>query len=130
MRRPACRRAWQAAGFLFIALVAWLSLTPQPVDAGRLGSVKIGHFVAYGWLMLWFSQLHAAARARIALAAGFALLGVALEYAQSLTGYRSFAYADMRDNALGVLAGAGLAFTPLGRTLAALEARLARRGAR
>lgn len=130
MRPAACRRGWQAAGFAFIALVTWLSLTPQPVDAGRLGEVKIGHFLAYGWLMLWFSQLDASVRARIRLAAGLMLLGVALEYAQSLTGYRSFAYADMRDNALGVLLGGALAFTPLGRTLAMLEARFARRGRR
>lgn len=130
MTRAACRRGWRAAGFAFIALVAWLSLTPQPVDAGRLGEVKIGHFVAYGWLMLWFSQLHASALARIAMAAGFIVLGVALEYAQSLTGYRSFAYADMRDNALGVFMGAALAFTPLGRVLSTLEARLAPPGTR
>lgn len=127
LRYPA---GWLAAGAAFVALVAWLSLTPEPPDAGRMGEVKIGHVAAYAWLMLWFAQLWESPRARIAIGLALALLGVGLEYAQSLTGYRTFAYADMRDNALGVAAGGLLVLTPLGRVIGAVDAAMARRAAR
>ena len=61
---------------------------------------------------------------RAAWAMGFALMGVALEYAQGMTGYRSFAYTDMRDNALGAGMGLALSWTPLGNILAAVERRV------
>ncbi len=108
------RKAWFATGIAFIALVIWLSLTPSPIIIDSVDGIKTGHFMAYSWLMLWFAQLYRSARARIAWAIGFVLMGVALEYAQAATGYRDFAYSDMRDNAYGVLAGSILALTPLG----------------
>ena len=101
------RKLWLAIGFGLIALVIYLSLTPEPVDAGSVAEVKVGHFVAYAVLMLWFAQLYRSWRARLALAAAFALLGVGLELAQGLTSYRSFAYSDMVDNAIGVAVGLG-----------------------
>lgn len=124
------RRAWIAAGIAGLLLVVYLSLAPDSVDAGRMGQVKVGHFIAYGWLMLWFSQLHEGWRPRLLAALAFVLLGIALEYGQLVTGYRTFAYADMRDNALGVLTGAVLAFTPLGNTLGRVDNYLAVRRAR
>ena len=59
----------------------------------------------------------------MALIKGFSLMGVALEYAQGMTGYRSFAYGDMRDNLLGAGIGLALSWTPLGNVLAAVENR-------
>jgi hypothetical protein len=111
------RKAWLLLGFGFVALVVYLSLTPNPIDTGRLGEIKIGHFIAYAWLVLWFSQLVETMIARWRIWAAFALLGVLLEYVQAETGYRGFAYEDMRDNALGAAAGLALAFTPLGAVL-------------
>lgn len=130
MRPLRYRPWWTAVGFATVALVVYLSLTPDPVDAGRMGEVKTGHFIAYGWLGLWFFQLCRSAGSRIAAALSLVVLGVALEYAQLLTGYRTFAFVDMRDNALGVIAGAALAFTPLGRMIAIMDEHLARRIAR
>jgi hypothetical protein len=57
------------------------------------------------------------------------LVGVVLEFAQRVTGYRSFAYGDMVDNALGVAAGLALGLTPLNRMLLAVEAIYLRRAA-
>ena len=88
---------------------------------GRIEGVNGGQLVAYGWLMLWFSQVYRSISARAAIAIGFALMGVALEYSQGMTGYRTFAYSDMRDNVLGVGMGFALGWTRLGNLLAAVE---------
>jgi len=118
-------RLWLAIGAGLVALVVWLSLTPDPIDiGGKVEGVNSGHFVAYLVLMLWFGQLLRPLRAKLVAAALFVLMGVALEYVQDLTPFhRTFAYTDMRDDAFGVAAGLALGFTALGRSLAWLEAR-------
>jgi len=86
----------------------------------------VGHIVAYGWLMFWFAQLHRAARIRLLLAAGFFALGVMLECAQGLMGYRMFDYADMAANGIGIVIAFFLARTRLQNALLALEGLIAR----
>ena len=87
-----------------VVAIVWASLTPAPPSAP--GSDKVGHLAAYGALMFWFAQLYAR---RVAWAAGFVVLGVALEFAQSWTGYRSFEVNDMLANTAGVGLGWGAA---------------------
>ena len=102
---PAVRRAWLAAGGGFVLLVIYLSLTPDPLAVPSVENVKTGHLVAYFWLMWWFAQAWEEAMPRLVLAIALIALGIALEYAQGQTGYRTFALADMRDDAIGVSAG-------------------------
>jgi VanZ family protein len=102
------------AGTAFVLLVIFLSLTPKPLQVPDVGPFKAGHMLAYAWLMLWFAQL-TAMRRRLAIGVALAAMGVVLEYLQDFTGHRTFAYTDMRDNALGVAIGFALALTPLGR---------------
>jgi hypothetical protein len=109
------RKTWLACGYAFIALVIYLSLTPSPIPAPSVDGFKTGHIIAYSWLMLWFAQVYWGVRVRLSWAAGFIAMGVALEYAQGMTGYRTFAYSDMWDNAVGVAIGLVLASTRLGR---------------
>ena len=109
------RKAWIACGYGFIALVIYLSLTPSPIPAPSIEGVKTGHVIAYAWLVLWFSQAYPRVRVRLAWATAFVLMGVALEYLQGMTGYRTFAYSDMWDNAIGVAVGLAMASTTLGR---------------
>ena len=100
------RRAYLAAGWAWAAVIVWLSLTPsQPPIEVEHGD-KAGHFFAYAVLMFWFAQVYAP---RHFLAIAFIAMGVALEFAQTATGYRSFDVVDMAANALGVLAGWGAA---------------------
>jgi VanZ family protein len=99
------RRVWRAVGFGLVMLVIWLSLTPHPVHIPVANGDKLGHFAAFATLMFWFAQLETGHRARVAYAIGFVALGVALEFAQRLTGYRVFDVADMVANAIGVLLG-------------------------
>lgn len=120
-------RAWWAIGALQIVAVVWLSLAPAvPQLPGESGD-KLGHVLAYGTMMLWFSEIHATRRARIVWAAGFVAMGIAIEYLQRLTGYRSFEAADMAADAIGVAAGWLLA-PPRTPDLFAFVCRALRRG--
>ena len=108
-----------------MALVVWLSLTPDPLDVGGPDGFDAGHFTAYAVLMAWFAQLLRPGRARLAAAIALIALGVGLEFAQLLTDYRHFDVADMRDDAIGVAAGFLLTLSPLGSVLTAVDRRLA-----
>jgi VanZ family protein len=99
------RPVWLALGWAMVGAVVWLSLTPSPPKLDFEASDKLGHLLGYGTLMFWFSQLYVERRARIAYAAGFAAMGVALEFVQGELGYRSYEVFDMCANGLGVLLG-------------------------
>lgn len=119
------RSVWLAVGSVLVAVVAYLSLTPDPLEAGRFHGVKVGHLIAYATLMLWFAQIFRSTPGRIAVGLLLTFLGVVLEYLQGTTGYRSFAHADMRDNALGVVLGLALAHAGLDGILGRLDGWLA-----
>ena len=118
------RRCWIAIGIGFVVLVVYLSLMPDPPDLGVPGSLKLGHVLAYGWLMLWFAQIYRRPRRRWWLAAAFCALGIVLEYLQGMTDYRGFEYSDMLINGAGVALGLMLAQTPLQNGLRTFEAKL------
>lgn len=119
------RKLWLVTGFGFVALVVYLSLTPTPVPVPDVG-FKLGHVLAYAWLMFWWTHLVPPGRARLALVAALVALGVGLEYAQLLTPNRHFSFGDMRDDGIGVIAGWLCALSPLGRILPAIDRALAR----
>ena len=77
---------WLIVGLGFVALVVFLSLTPDPPHTGLPQGTKIGHVLAYCWLMFWFAQIYRAASTRYRLALTFCAMGIALEYVQGLTG--------------------------------------------
>jgi VanZ family protein len=99
------RPLWLAIGYALVATIIFLSLAPNLPDTGIEQGDKIGHFLAYGTLMFWFCQLYAARSSRTAHALAFAAMGVALEFAQGMTDYRTFELLDMLANATGVALG-------------------------
>ena len=99
------RRCWQAVGWFGIGLLIYLSLTPQPPEIPVEQGDKIGHSLAYATLMLWWAQLLPNAPQRRWLAAALIGLGIALEYVQGWTGWRTFDYFDMLADAIGVALG-------------------------
>jgi VanZ family protein len=116
-------RAWIAFGMGFVVLVIYLSVTPDPVRAPTIDDFKTGHILAYLWLMLWFAQVRPSLTSRAVIGVLLCLLGVGLEYVQRATGYRTFSYSDMVDDAIGVGLGLALALTPLGSLFARWERR-------
>ncbi len=97
-------RYWLAMGWLLVALVIWVSLTPKPPQPPDIPYAdKIGHLVAYGILMGWFGQLYVTAKQRMKWVVGLIAMGVALEIAQGISGARWFEWADALANSLGVV---------------------------
>ena len=115
-------------GLLLVGLVIYLSLASlESMPSVEIPfSDKVEHFIAYGVMMLWFGQIIRGRRGAILTAAGLVALGVALEFIQAVTPYRSFELSDMASNAVGVLAGFLLSRTRLGYMLFALERALGR----
>ena len=99
------RKVLIALGWAWVAAIVWLSLTPSPPKVDFEQSDKLGHFLAYGSLMLWFCILYAATKARIGYAVGFIAMGVGLEFIQGMLGYRTYEVLDMLANTIGVLLG-------------------------
>jgi len=110
------RRIWFLLGWGMVAAVVVLSLIPLEVDLGH-GRDKLAHFAAYGGLSFWFGMLVEGRGRELGIAVAFAALGVALEFLQELTDYRTFEVADMIANATGAALGWGVAQTPLRNVL-------------
>jgi VanZ family protein len=103
-----------------VAAVVVLSLIPVEVDLGE-GRDKLAHFAAYGSLAFWFGMLFDGRGRQLLAALGFAAMGVALEFLQGLTDYRTFEIADMVANAIGAALGCALVQTPLRNVLEWVE---------
>jgi VanZ family protein len=91
------RLAWAYVAFIWV-----MSLIPLSMPPGA-NSDKIGHFLSYGLLALSFGLIHQRKLPLIWLLAS--LMGIAIEFAQALTPYRSFDTLDMLANASGALIG-------------------------
>ena len=106
------RRIWILLAWGMVVAVVALSLIPVEVDLGE-GRDKVAHFLAYGSLTLGFGMLFGGRARQLRIALAFAAMGVAIEFLQGLTDYRTFEIADMIANAFGAALGWGLAQTPL-----------------
>ncbi len=114
------RRIWLLLGWGMVAAIVVLSLIPVEVDLGE-GRDKLAHLVAYGGLSVWFGMIFDGRGRQLGIAVAFAAMGVALEFLQGLTDYRTFEVADMIANAVGAGLGWCLVQTPLRNGLAWLE---------
>jgi VanZ family protein len=99
------RLGWAYVAFIWIMSLIPITLPDVP------NSDKIGHFLAYGLLTLWFGLACQKKPSLIFLLAS--LMGVTIEFAQALTPYRSFDPHDMLANACGALLGTLLALALL-----------------
>jgi VanZ family protein len=113
--------SWRALGYGLILLVIYLSLTPFSLNIPIENGDKLGHWMAYTTLMVWFAWLYPNLRTRLVYAAGFLVLGIALEFAQGLTEYRTFELSDMVADAVGVALGWIAALPPLPNLLVLME---------
>jgi hypothetical protein len=99
------QRTWLALGWLGVAAIVVLSLIPSPPTIQIESGDKLGHALAYASVMAWFAQVYQTPSRRWLTAGLLACLGVALEFAQEWTGFRTFSYADMAAGSLGILVG-------------------------
>lgn len=90
---------------MLVLLVIYLSLAPAPPPLTDNQNDKIEHILAYAALMSWFVNLYAETAPRVRIAACLIALGVALEFVQRWSGYRTFEVADMVADVVGVAAG-------------------------
>lgn len=111
------RRLAFALAAAWTALVIALSLMPSPprMPAG-LDWDKAQHALAYAFLCWWWLQA-LEGRRPVRLALALAAVGVGIELLQGLSLYRSFQFADMLANVIGIGLGLLVCRTPLGRVL-------------
>ena len=96
---------WQAIGLALLVFVVYQSLTPAPLEVELGEGNRLGHLAAYGTLMGWYSHLHERRGTRFGLALAFVAMGIALEFIQGSTGYRTLDPADAVANTFGVRLG-------------------------
>jgi glycopeptide antibiotics resistance protein len=115
-------KLWLTIGWILVTLIVLFSLIPAPpqlidIEQGD----KLSHLIAYMTLMLWFANIYPQNRHRILLCLGFFAMGLCLEMIQGALDYRSFQYADLLANTLGVLLGWSLAHTRFANCLIYLD---------
>ena len=115
-------RFWLGIGWLLVGLVLYLSLTPHPPAPLAFDNAdKLEHACAYAALSFWFCQFYRKKWSRVRVMIALLVLGIAIEYIQGWTGYRTFDVLDMLADGVGVLSGWLLVLTPLGRLLIHIE---------
>jgi VanZ family protein len=119
------RRAWLFLGWGMVVVVVVSSLIPLDIDLQE-GRDKVAHFISYGSMTFWFAMLFEGRGRQLAVALAFAAMGVAVEFLQAMTDYRTFDVGDMIANGIGAALGFGLVRTPLGKALDWTERLLAR----
>jgi len=123
------RSVWLALGWLMVAVVVWLSLSPSPPKGPDFpDSDKLLHGLTYLVLTGWFGQLYRSRAGRLGWAAGFAALGAVLEVMQGVGGIREASWGDGAANAAGAVCGWLLLRTRLATALYWVEVRLLRAG--
>ncbi|MDH5547210.1 MAG: VanZ family protein [Gammaproteobacteria bacterium] len=112
---------WRLIGWGMVITVIAISLDPSPPDLSNIQfGDKLVHFSAYFGMMYWLAQCYLK-RHRRWLFLMIVALGIAIEFVQGLSGYRTFEVADMIANTSGAVVGWFLAGTVLGKSLIYLE---------
>ena len=107
------RLFWLAIAYGLVSMVVYLSLTSNPVQTGLafIYQDKFFHALAYFVLMFWFAQIYHVNVYRNSIAIVLIMVGVSLEFLQSLSPVRYYEFADMLANTSGVILGYVLTLT-------------------
>ena len=97
---------WLTSAWVLVGVVIYLSLARLEFDVlPPQGGDKVGHVLAYATLAFWFMQVYIVSGTRMRIAMALVALGIVLEILQGFTGYRTYDYADMAANTIGVALG-------------------------
>ena len=118
-------RLWTILGVMLLLAVVALSLLAIPPPLGVPGGDKASHLIAYAVLMGWWGMLQQQRKWMWAVA--LPLMGLILEFLQTLTRTRVLEWNDALANLLGVLLALALLATPAAGLLAWLDRLLADR---
>ena len=88
---------------VLVAVAIYLFLTPREVRLVALVGDKVAHVGAFGLMMMLCAAIVTTRKATAWIAFVLIALGIAIELAQSLTGYRDFEADDMLADTAGVL---------------------------
>ncbi len=108
------RLARLAMGWGWLALVCYGSLTPSPPQVDISNFDKVEHFTAYAFPMFWFALLYPGIGRRLTIAGLLVGMGIAIEFLQGMTPYRTYDTLDMLANSTGVAIGWLLVRSQLG----------------
>jgi VanZ family protein len=122
MRALKLKSFWLFTGGALVLTVVAASLAPLPATP-VMESDKLLHIAAYAGLGAWFGAIYLRRWHAVVIGALVAL-GIGVEFAQTLTGYRSFEMLDIAADATGAVLGILLATTPVGGSLGWIERRL------
>jgi VanZ family protein len=112
------RRAWLALWLCAVGAVIVVCLLPGPDLPELPVSDKFEHALAFALLAGSAVQLFERGRPLLTIAVGLVALGAGIELAQGfLTTTRAMEAADVLADAVGVVAGSLVAFTPLRNVL-------------
>ena len=112
-------KLWHFIGAMMVLFIIYMALVPHPiVSMSGPWSDKLYHFSGYFGVMAWYAQFVKQRYLTIIL---LVLLGIALEFMQMLVNTRSFEWADMLANTVGVLSAALIVRGMLARLLCFFE---------
>lgn len=115
------RHLWHALGAGQVLLVTYLMLANINVHVEVSNIDKLVHWFLFTVMMSWYRQLTPGGRGAIVAIVAMTILAIGLEYLQGLNPNRSFEYADMAANVLGIISGLLLMAIPHLRYLQCLE---------
>lgn len=101
-----------------------LGLVPSLPGIAVSHADKAAHFLQFFVLTVWFGGLYSG-RAQLLAAVGLIVLGIAIEFAQGLSMFRTFDVGDIAANIAGTLAGLVAVRTVLADWCARVESALA-----
>jgi VanZ family protein len=128
MRALRLTALWQGLAWLLVGMAVWLSLGPPgAVEAVWVLPIpfsdKLGHFLAYAGLMVWFAGLYRREH-HLLVAQYLFIFGLLMELTQGGLSHRSAEFGDMIANTAGILAGLLSAWAGLGHWCEWTERRL------
>jgi VanZ family protein len=122
LRELSCPRVWLALWIAAIVAAIVLSLAPVPrIDLPIDHFDKLEHAGGYALLAAFAAMLFKERRALLMAMLGLLGLGLLMELVQAMIPWRTGDPLDVLANTAGILLGAGVAATPLARSLVVVE---------